>query len=112
MTAIICTLILSAYLFKRGFIREVLEACKLKEQPRRRRTRKARRRPKPAPTEPTPAPPIEAPHIIETPTIEDRKKLETIGANILTAKGYKGDIWGQVRTMTNKELTDIINGGY
>ena len=114
MIAIISAFIFSAFLYKRGFFSELLEACRINDKPRRRRTRKARRRHKTTPRPQAPAPkeePTEAP-IIQTATIEDRKKLETICANILTARGYKGDAWGMVRKMTNRELTDIINNGY
>lgn len=112
MIAIICAFIFSAFLYKRGFFAELLEACKMDNKPRRRRTRKPRRRHQATPRPQAPAQePTEAP-IIKTETVEDRKKLEAIGANILTARGYKGDAWGKVRTMTNRELTDIINNGY
>jgi hypothetical protein len=42
---------------------------------------------------------------------EQRRKLENIAANILTARGAAFDVWGLVRSLTTSELTKIINDG-
>lgn len=43
---------------------------------------------------------------------ESRTQLERRAACILSARGARWDVWGEVRKMTNNELNEIITKGY
>lgn len=43
---------------------------------------------------------------------ETRAQLESRAANIKTAAGYRGNIWQEVRSMTNAQLIEIIKAGF
>lgn len=45
-------------------------------------------------------------------TYESREQLEARAACILSARGARGDVWGHVRGLTNRDLIKIINEGY
>jgi len=108
MTAIIIITFVSLMLYRLGAARLILEAASL-DGYRPPAPRKRHR--KPAPVKVPEAAPAKAAGIVPE-TIQDRRKLEAIAANIMTARGARLDAWGIVRGMTNKELNDIINDGY
>lgn len=87
MKALTIVFILCLVLYRSGIISRLLEAVRMDE-------------PQPL----TLSGIMEEPH---APTLE-RRKLESIGANILLYEGYKGDAFSKAKRMTDKELNALI----
>ena len=89
----------------------LLDKCIINENRPRKKRRRIRKKKK---AQHVQAQAVAAP-VVNNETIivyETRAQLESRAANIKTAAGYRGNIWQEVRSMTNAQLIEIIKAGF
>lgn len=93
----------------------LLDKCIINENRPRKKRRRIRKKKKAQHVQAQAQPQAVAAPVVNNETIivyENRAQLESRAANIKTAAGYRGNIWQEVRSMTNAQLIEIIKAGF
>ena len=107
--ALAIVLFISWLLYREGFGGWIIKKCPINEDKPRKEKKKKIRKAKPQKAVYYQAQAVQPQTVI---IYENRTQLESRCANILTARRYRGDAWGLVRTLTNQELYQILQDGF